>query len=192
MALYFSKTAGGFFDDAIHDNLPADVVEISYEDHATLINGQADGSTIKVDSDGRPYLESKPIPVLADRRKSAKQAIDRAAGQARQRYVSDGQLVEQEYRQALEATKEWRAAGSPANSVPADIQVWADAAGISAEESAQNIEATAAAWTQVLSNIRQIRLSGKAAVDAATDQSSAHDMEVVAQPYIDQLEALKP
>lgn len=124
--------------------------------------------------------------------KNSKQAIDTAAGNARQRYVSVGQMVEEEYRLALNQTKEWRAAGSPPDSVPDSISGWATAKGITDEAAATDIEQTAAYWDSVLLTIRQIRLSGKAAVDAAVDLGTHDDMMNVAQPYIDQLDAMQP
>lgn len=125
----------------------------------------------------------------ADRRKYAKTAIDTAAGTARQRYVSAGQLVEEEYRLALQQTKDWRAAGNPAEQVPPAIQDWADATGMTAEQAASSIEQTAAAWETVLLQVRQIRLAGKAAIDAAADTD---DFAAIAKQYIDQLEAMQP
>jgi hypothetical protein len=131
-------------------------------------------------------LDAEPANI---RRASAKRAVDQAAGNARARYVSPGQLVEEEYRLALQQTQAWRDAGSPADQVPAAIQDWADAAGITAEQAATSIEQTAAAWESVLLQIRQVRLAGKAAVDAAGD---ADDFAAIAQPFIDQLDAMQP
>ncbi|MBE0471770.1 MAG: hypothetical protein IBX55_19950 [Methyloprofundus sp.] len=128
---------------------------------------------------------------ISDRRDTAKELIDQSAGNARQRYVSVGPLVEEEYRLALQQCKAWRAAGSPEASVPAAISDWAIASGMTDEQAAANIEQTAAGWELVLLTIRQIRLSGKAAVDAATDLGTHDDMQNVAQPYIDQLNLMK-
>jgi len=133
-------------------------------------------------------FEEPPLPA-AERRATAKTSIDTAAGAARARYVSAGQLVAEEYRLALEQTEQWRAAGNPADSVPAAISDWAITAGITDEEAAIDIERTAAAWEQVLLAIRQQRLAGKVAVDSAADDA---DFAVVAQPYIDQLNKMKP
>ena len=135
------------------------------------------------------YTAPPVAEVAPAARLRAKVAIDTAAGSARARYVSAGELVEQEYLQAKRSVEEWRAAGSPAGSVPEDIMVWADASGMSAEQAAQEIEATAAGWAQVITAIRQIRLTGKAAIDAAAD---AADYTATAQPYIDQLDAMQP
>jgi len=137
-------------------------------------------------------LLTNPLPFINTRRNNAKTAIDNAAGEARQRFVSNGSLIDMEYKLAQEQTQAWRAAGSPADDVPLAVSDWAAAAGITDEQAAADIEATATAWENVLLAVRQIRLSGKAAIDAATDQGSADDMANIAQPYIDQLDALKP
>lgn len=167
----------------------ADAVEITEAEYRALIEGQGQGKQIKPDEDGRPALVDPPPVPAAERRATAKRAIDTAAGSARARYVSAGQLVEEEYRLALQQTQAWRDAGSPAGQVPAAIQDWADAAGITAEQAATSIEQTAAAWESVLLQIRQVRLAGKAAVDAAGD---ADDFAAIAQPFIDQLGAMQP
>lgn len=66
---------------------------------------------------------------------------------------------------------------------------WATASGITAEEAAVSIEQTAAAWETVLLTIRKLRLDGKVAVDNAADDA---DFTAIAQPYIDQLNAMQP
>src|SRR5690606_7318866 len=127
-----------------------------------------------------------PIPVDA-RRKAAKDAIDAAAGDARRAFVSVGWGVEEEYRLAKQQADEWVAAGKPANDVPPAVAVWAQARGWTAEQAAQDILDTEAAWMSALSAIRQARLLGKAAVDAAPDNA---DFDAVARPFIAQLAAI--
>lgn len=123
----------------------------------------------------------------AARRQAARDAIDAAAGQARLAFVSVGWGVEEEYRLAKQQTDAWIAAGRPADDVPPAIAVWAQARGWTAEQAAQDIIGTEAAWMDALAAIRQARLLGKAAVDAAADDA---DFDAVAGPYIAQLEAI--
>ena len=52
--IYYSKARGGFFDDAIHDVLPDDVVEISSEVHRQLLDSQCEGKVIVGDDQGYP------------------------------------------------------------------------------------------------------------------------------------------
>ncbi len=48
--MFFSASTGGFYSREIHgDNMPADVVEITAEQHAELIEGQSLGLTIQAD-----------------------------------------------------------------------------------------------------------------------------------------------
>ncbi|WP_342632123.1 hypothetical protein [Marinobacter alkaliphilus] len=133
-------------------------------------------------------FEQPPEPVQ-QRRLEAKTTIDQMAGRARLRFVSAGQLIEEEYREAEKAVQEWRTAGSPTAQVPEEISAWIDAANMTAEEAATDIEQTAVAWKQVLTQIRTIRLTGKAAIDNAADDA---DFMAIAQPYIDQLDAMGP
>lgn len=127
-----------------------------------------------------------PMPANS-RRKEARDAIDAAAGAARAAFVSIGWGVEEEYRLAKQQADEWVAAGKPANDVPPAVAVWAQARGWTAEQAAQDILDTEAAWMAALAAIRQARLLGKAAVDAAPDNA---DFDAVAAPYIAQLEAI--
>ena len=52
MALFYSKAQGGFFDDTIHDAIPADACAISTELHASLLERQSMGLCIVGDEDG--------------------------------------------------------------------------------------------------------------------------------------------
>jgi hypothetical protein len=55
--MFYSKSTRGFYDSAIHgNNIPADAVEITREEHAALLEGQAQGKVIVADSKGKPVL----------------------------------------------------------------------------------------------------------------------------------------
>ena len=61
--MYASKSTRGFYDAAIHgDNMPADVVEITAEEHAALLDGQSAGLVIAWGDDGAPFLQQPPPP----------------------------------------------------------------------------------------------------------------------------------
>lgn len=62
MTLFSSKTTGGFYDDTIHSaaQIPEDVVEITQERHAELLEGQSIGKRISSDEDGYPLLIDPP------------------------------------------------------------------------------------------------------------------------------------
>lgn len=64
--MFYSKTTGGFYSTEIHgNNIPADAVEISDQEHADLLSGQASGQLIKTALDGHPYLSNPPAPSQA-------------------------------------------------------------------------------------------------------------------------------
>ena len=63
MALFFSAATGGFFDDAINDVLPADVVEITPALHRQLLDNQCQGMVIVGDGQGNP-LSVDPTTLL--------------------------------------------------------------------------------------------------------------------------------
>ena len=65
----YSPSTGGFYDQEIHgDNIPADAVEITVEEHAALLEGQSQGQIISADEDGNPILidpPTAPSPILS-------------------------------------------------------------------------------------------------------------------------------
>ncbi len=188
--MFYSKSTHGFYDQKINgNNIPQDAVEITDSEYLALLAGQSSGKRIEMGDDGKPGLLSPSPPTPAERRSTAKTAIDTAAGNVRKAFVSTGQLIEAEYRLAQQQAQAWRANGSPADNVPPAISDWATTAGFTNEEAASAIETAAVQLEGVLIAVRNIRLQGKAAVDAAADTA---DFNAIAQPYIDQLEALKP
>lgn len=61
--MFYSSQTGGFYDEAIHgENIPADAVEITAEEHAALIDGQSSGKIITADENGVPVLSDPPPP----------------------------------------------------------------------------------------------------------------------------------
>ena len=61
--MFYAKSTGGFYSREIHgDNIPADAVEITAEEHAALLAGQGQGKRITADADGRPRLQDPPPP----------------------------------------------------------------------------------------------------------------------------------
>lgn len=61
--MFYSKSTGGFYSREIHgDNMPADVVEVTTEEHAALLAGQSSGKIIAADASARPVLKDPPAP----------------------------------------------------------------------------------------------------------------------------------
>lgn len=53
--MFYSKTTGGFYDSEIHgESIPSDAVEISKEEHASLLAAQSAGKVIVADKKGKP------------------------------------------------------------------------------------------------------------------------------------------
>lgn len=121
-----------------------------------------------------------------ERRASARAAIDQSAGLARARIASVGKFVEEEYRRAYEVALEHEAAGYP-EPAPLSLQTHMDIYGQTAAEAVAEIKARAAAWYAALDVIRDLRLRGKAAVDALPDGS---DYDAQALQTINALAAL--
>ena len=116
----------------------------------------------------------------------AKKLIDQAAGRARFRLVSEGVFIDQEYIIAEQQIAKWRLDGSNASELPECLsQAWLTASNQTAEQAATDLETMAQAWKSTLMQIRALRLTGKAAVNAATNEYKA-----VALGYIEQLDAI--
>lgn len=64
--MFASKTTRGFYDAAIHSSMPDDVVEISAERHAELMEGQSVGKVIAWGNDGFPVLSELSLPSAED------------------------------------------------------------------------------------------------------------------------------
>ncbi|MCO7538357.1 hypothetical protein NJH24_26705 [Pseudomonas asiatica] len=108
------------------------------------------------------------LPIGAARLVAAQQ-IDEAADSARSAVVGNNLRVI-EYQLAEQEAKELKAAGFEGE-VPATVQAWVDAAGLSPQAAAENILAEAAKWKGALYSIRAARLKGK--LDAL--QAATHD-----------------
>ena len=85
--MFYSASTSGFYVTEIHgDNMPADVVEITDEQHSALMSGQAAGKVIVADAQGRPVLQDPPPLTYAQEfelfRAAIQQHLDAAAVEA--------------------------------------------------------------------------------------------------------------
>lgn len=114
----------------------------------------------------------------------AAQQIDEAADSARVAVVGNSLRVV-EYQLAEQEAQAFQAAGFEGE-VPATVQAWVDAAGLSPQEAAENILAEAAAWKGALYTIRAARLKGKQQALKATSHDEA---EAIADAAISAINA---
>lgn len=120
---------------------------------------------ITENDDGSLTILAKPIDALM--KGVYKTQIDQACGAKRAVVVSPGEYIAEEYRLAYDDAMAYKAAGY-AGTVPSGVQSWATASGMAANAAADDIIATRTTYMALLDAIRAIRLTGKAAVDAAT------------------------
>lgn len=67
MKIAFAASTGGFYDSAIHQNIPADAVEISLEKHRALLAAQASGQVITADATGNPVaVDPRSLMTLSE------------------------------------------------------------------------------------------------------------------------------
>lgn len=103
--MFYSKTTGGFYDSAIHgDNIPADAVEITKEEHQALINGQSTGKRIVADADGRPMLVDPPALTFDEIKRSLTGAVQAHLDATAQARGYDGILSLASYAASTNAT----------------------------------------------------------------------------------------
>lgn len=63
--IYFSKTTNGFYTTEIHGSkMPVDVVEITEDQHQSLLAGQTAGKRISGDTNGNPVLVAVDGPTV--------------------------------------------------------------------------------------------------------------------------------
>jgi len=58
MKLFYSKSTGGFYSNAVHSDMPNDAVEITAETHRGMMDAQSNGSRIVFDAQGGPSIAS--------------------------------------------------------------------------------------------------------------------------------------
>lgn len=72
----YSPSTNGFYLPSIHgENIPADAVDVSAEEHAALLQGQANGKRISAGEQGRPVLVDAPAPSAAQQRALLTQCV---------------------------------------------------------------------------------------------------------------------
>lgn len=76
--MFYSASTAGFYAIEIHgDNIPADAVEITPEQHAALLQGQSVGKVIAADENGYPVLIDPPQPTTEQLADTARAERDR-------------------------------------------------------------------------------------------------------------------
>lgn len=110
-------------------------------------------------------------PATADDIAAAIKEVDALCDAKRNRYISVGSLVVEEYRLAARQAAAYKQAGY-SGAVPAAVQSWSTAKGWTATQAADDILATETAWMAVLAAIRAIRLPAKEQARAATDRAT--------------------
>jgi hypothetical protein len=76
--MLYAKSTGGFYAADIHNDIPADAVEITAEEHAAMIEGQSVGRLIQADESGRPVLVDAPPPTIEQVRAEKLAQLDAA------------------------------------------------------------------------------------------------------------------
>lgn len=181
--MYASKTTCGFYDVAIHgDSMPVDVVEITSEDHAALLEGQSQGKRIDWDDAGYPFLADQPAPSLTE----LCSRIDATADAAR-RAVAGDPLRAVEYDRARLAAEQFAAADYQGD-VPPMVAAWA-INGRTAQQAADDILREAAQYNGALVQLRTVRLQAKELIRAAMAEGNVEQAQQLTDQTIAAIEA---
>lgn len=195
--IFFSAETGGFYPASMkaeyddEGRWPADIVELTQVEKDTFWKATPpEGHQLGTDESGRPkWIKTPPIPAK-NRREVAKRSVDRAAGNARSSYITTVPGQESTYQLKADEANAYITANRPedASAYPM-LSAEAEGRGTTVSDLADEILATRTKWVQAAAQIEKARVSGKAAVDAAPDDS---DFDAVAKPYIDALNVMKP
>ncbi|WP_226648117.1 hypothetical protein [Microbulbifer variabilis] len=120
-------------------------------------------------------------------RQYALDVIDNLAGKARKRFVPIGYGITDEYARVKDGAQQFAEAGYTGE-VPAAVQTHAEVKGVSTQQAAEAILQAANNWNSALDKIRDIRITAKAAVEAAEEGA---DYLAVARPFLNTLKTLE-
>ena len=179
--IYYSAATGSFYDDGIHKHMPKDVIEISQEQHAQLLQGQSDGMVIS-SINGQPVLQPK-APLNVDQ---LSKQIDTAADAARAAVVGDP-LRAVEYERAASEAQSFAAANYQGD-VPPMVAAWA-ISGRTTQQAAEDILREAAQYDGAIVQLRTLRLEAKELIRAAMSEGNAELAENIAAEAITAIEA---
>ena len=109
-----------------------------------------------------------------------KNDLDKLAGAIRNKYLSPGQHIDQEYLFAYQQALDFQAAGFTGTTPPM-VQTWVDIKGITPQAAAEQIISTRNDLLLKAETIRDARLKGKAAIDASLTPEEAEAAYMAAE-----------
>jgi len=174
--MQYSPSKRGFFDPRLHgSNIPADAVEISSEEHRTLLVAQGKGKVIQPDSNGRPVAVDPPAPerasVFAAKQAEIRDKAEAILSPLRSEYgPTEIASWDQQWQEAVAVQAD------PAAPAPL-IRAIANARGMAPEVLAQRIIANRAAWVAISGHVVGQRLAYQDALEATA--AIADDAEAV-------------
>jgi hypothetical protein len=174
MALFYSKSTGGFYDDSIHTaaQIPSDAVAITEVQHQALLTGQSAGKLITADANGNPILVDPPAPPLADVQARSLAALDDAAEVLRGKFITanSGQVATYLLKQNQAAAFK---AANYTGTVPGLVQAEADATGDTAKVSCDTILAQYDLWCTLAASIETAATTVDAVNSAVSSAQAA-------------------
>lgn len=173
MTNFYSKLTGGFYPAVMRGDYeaagtwPADAIEITSEQHAALLDGQAQGMRIVADAEGLPVLLSPPVPTLGDVKAALMADVDTKISDIYSRFTR----FETEYVQREAAAHAFKAGGY-ADDAGVWVMAFAGSAGMSAQAATDLIISQADSMRAALQALGALRM-GKYGIAAAASEAAA-------------------
>ena len=103
MQYLWSSSTGGFYVSEIHNDIPADAVEITPELHQSLLADNANGMIIQAGADGQPVAVPAPEPTSEQKASAIRAKRNNLLASTDWWAVQDRTMTqaEKDYRQAL-------------------------------------------------------------------------------------------
>ena len=103
MQYLWSSSTGGFYVSEIHNDIPADAVEITPELHQSLLADNANGMIIQAGADGQPVAVPAPEPTSEQKASAIRAKRNNLLASTDWWAVQDRTMTQAEidYRQAL-------------------------------------------------------------------------------------------
>lgn len=174
--MYFSLTTKSRYHEALvasykaANNWPADAVKVDDETSERLYAALVAGDDIQSDGAGGFVITPKPGATLEQLKDAAIKVVDSVSDAARESLVGNP-LRSVEYQITAAEAQAYKDAGYT-GSLPRSVAIWAAVKGISGQAAADSILSKAAAWNQVLYDVRDARLRAKDAIRAASDAAA--------------------
>ena len=186
--IYWSKSSAGFFDSTIHGgSIPADAVEVTSDQHISMLSALNNGKTVAIE--GGELSISEPVLTAAEltaAKASLLSSIDRVAEEKRAQYITPGAGQAMAYIEKARQAADYLAASNPVSDDYPLLVAEVGITGDTVSDVATTIDAAYRQWIVIGGKIEATRLAGKKAIAAAADLDLARSAyEAIEWPEVE-------